>query len=609
MILAHKIALDPNEEQAIYFARSCGVSRFAWNWALAHWQQEYALWREYRCGPKPSEASLRRELNALKAEAFPWMTEVTKNAPQQAIKNLGAAFKNFFAGRAKYPRFKKKGVSHDSFRADSGTDKQHPNAVEVDGKRVKLPIIGWVKMREAVRFIGQIKSAIVSRVADRWFVSLTVEVDHTPPVRETQAAGGVFRVDGTKPQGVFCGHDIEFSEPEVRKTGSQAQDCQPCDAERKATCKMAVRVRVRRNDNGVCIRSESGDDHALRVHESCARTSNDRKQGCQEILPTGWATPGIQHLEGHDPTLHKSQEPKLSPLRRKGDRGMSSMEGQLRPVLSGCGSDPSWSGNRPDQQRRGIRAGECPGDDAQHQHGQRASSVGTPEQGRERQVPIRFGGVDLGVKALATLSDGSTIEGPKALRRNLKALRRCSRALSRKVKGSANRRKSAARLARLHARIANVRQDALHKATTEIVRKFTVIGIEDLNVRGIMANHCLALAIADIGAFEFRRQLEYKAPMNSARVAVANRWFPSSRLCSACGHLHAGLTLSDREWTCDGCGAVHDRDHNASVNLANMAASSAATACGAGSSGLDLAIKTKLPAVKQEPTHGTFVHV
>jgi putative transposase len=213
------------------------------------------------------------------------------------------------------------------------------------------------------------------------------------------------------------------------------------------------------------------------------------------------------------------------------------------------------------------------------------------------------------VKALATLSDGTTIEGPKALRRNLKALRRCSRALSRKVKGSANRRKSAARLARLHARIANVRQDALHKATTEIVRKFTVIGIEDLNVRGMMANHCLALAIADIGAFEFRRQLEYKAPMNSARVAVANRWFPSSRLCSACGHLHAGLTLSDREWTCDGCGAVHDRDHNASVNLANMAASSAATACGAGSSGLDLAIKTKLPAVKQEPTHGTFVHV
>ncbi|HEY2486082.1 MAG TPA: transposase, partial [Candidatus Binataceae bacterium] len=96
MILAHKIALDPNKEQAEYFARACGVARFAWNWALARWQQDYALWREYCCGPQPSEASLRRELNALKHSAFPWMLEVTRNASQQAIKNLGAAFTNFF---------------------------------------------------------------------------------------------------------------------------------------------------------------------------------------------------------------------------------------------------------------------------------------------------------------------------------------------------------------------------------------------------------------------------------------------------------------------------------------------------------------------------------
>jgi putative transposase len=121
------------------------------------WQQQYALRKEYGCGSKPSEASLRCELNALKEDAFPWMTEVTKNA---AIKNLGAAFKNFFDGHAKYPRFKKKGVSHDSFRAAPGTDKQHPNAVEVNGKRVKLPAIGWVKMREARRFNGKIKSAL-----------------------------------------------------------------------------------------------------------------------------------------------------------------------------------------------------------------------------------------------------------------------------------------------------------------------------------------------------------------------------------------------------------------------------------------------------------------
>lgn len=406
MILAHKIALDPTPDQAVYFARASGVARFAWNWALARWQQEYALWREYRCGPKPSEGSLRRDLNAMKYDAFPWMTDVTKNAPQQAIKNLGVAFKSFFEGRAKYPKFKKKGVSTDSFRADPGSDKAYPNAVGVDGKRVKLPVIGWIKMRESPRFVGNIKSATVSRTADRWFVSLTIEIDHTPPSRETQVVGGV----------------------------------------------------------------------------------------------------------------------------------------------------------------------------------------------------------DLGVKTLATLSDGTAIEGPKALRRNMKILRRRSRAHSRKVKGSANRRKSSARLAKLHTRIANVRKDALHKATTAIIRKFTVIGIEDLNVRGMMANGKLSRAVADVGMFEFRRQIEYKAAMQGARIVVAGRWYPSSKTCSDCGYIHTSLTLSDREWTCDDCGVIHDRDHNAAINLMNMAGSSSVTACGADRSGERRKPVVKRSAVKQEPTLGMLVH-
>ena len=108
--------------------------------------------------------------------------------------------------------------------------------------------------------------------------------------------------------------------------------------------------------------------------------------------------------------------------------------------------------------------------------------------------------------------------------------------------------------------------------------------------------------------FEFRRQINYKAPMNSAHVVVADRWFPSSRLCNACGHLHAGLTLADREWVCDACGVVHDRDGNASNNLRDMAVSSTVTACGAGRAGPDRKVRTKRPAVKQEPTHGIFVH-
>jgi putative transposase len=135
MLISHRIALDPNDRQATYFARACSTARFAYNWALAEWQ------RQYQEGGKPSEAALRQQLNDIKAEQFPWMLEVTKNAPQQAIKNLGVAFTRFFTGNGKYPRFKKKGVA-DRFRADNGTDKHHPHAVEINGRRVKLPVIG-----------------------------------------------------------------------------------------------------------------------------------------------------------------------------------------------------------------------------------------------------------------------------------------------------------------------------------------------------------------------------------------------------------------------------------------------------------------------------------
>jgi putative transposase len=133
---------------------------------------------------------LRRQLNAVKSEQFAWMGAVTKNAPQQAIKNLGAAFKRFFAGQGRYSTFKKKGI-HDSFRADNGPDKAHANAVEIKERRLKLAVIGWVKMREALRFKGKIISAVVSRTPDRWFVSLTVEVDHPISIGESQAVGGV----------------------------------------------------------------------------------------------------------------------------------------------------------------------------------------------------------------------------------------------------------------------------------------------------------------------------------------------------------------------------------------------------------------------------------
>jgi len=399
MFISHRIALDPNDQQAAYFARASGTARKAFNWGLDEWQKQYAARKLDPSLPAPSEAALRRLLNAIKAERFPWMAEVTKNAPQQAIKNLGAAFNRYFAGKGKYPRFKKKGI-HDSFRADDGPGKNHPNAVEVTGKRVKLPCVGWVRTREPLRFNGKIISAVVSRIADRWFVSLTVEIDSSTPIRENQAA---------------------------------------------------------------------------------------------------------------------------------------------------CG-------------------------------------------------------VDLGVKALATISDGTVVEGPKALRLNLNKLARLGRSLSRKKKGSANREKAKAKLARLHARISNIRQDALHKLTTDLTRRFTVIGVENLNVRGMMTNDRLARSIADMGFHEFRRQLEYKATMRGATVIVADTWFASSKTCSDCGHKIDQLSLSERKWRCPACGVKHDRDVNAAINLRNVAVSSTVSACGEEGSGLGRKLKTKPASVKQEPS-------
>ncbi len=187
-------------------------------------------------------------------------------------------------------------------------------------------------------------------------------------------------------------------------------------------------------------------------------------------------------------------------------------------------------------------------------------------------------GVDLGVKTLATVSDGREIANPKALRKRLKRLQRLSRCHSRKHKGSANRKKAQRKLARLHARIAHVRQDALHKATAGLVAKNkpfdqrpAVIVIEDLNVSGMLKNRKFARAIADVGLYEFRRQLVYKARSAGCIVQVVSRWEPSSKTCSGCGWLHLDLTLADRVFICQQCGLTINRDLNAAQNLAALA--------------------------------------
>jgi len=362
MIRAHKIRLEPNNVQATYFSKACGVSRFAYNWALAEWK------RRYEAGEKVSEGLLRKELNAIKREQFPWMLEVTKCAPQQAIRNdLSSAFRNFFAKRAGFPKFHKKGIN-DSFSLSN-------DKFKIKDKFVRVPRLGWVRMSEELRFDGKILGATISRTSDKWYIAIQVEMPDIPiSISENQAVG-----------------------------------------------------------------------------------------------------------------------------------------------------------------------------------------------------------VDLGVKTLATLSDETEIIGSKASRQYEKKLRRLNQSLSRKAgakkgeKKSANFIKTKKKISRLYARMANIRSDDTHKLTTMLIQNYGVIGIEDLNVKGMMSNHKLARSVADMSFFEFRRQLEYKAETAGVKIVVADMWFPSSKICNVCGAKADEMPLSVREWTCVHCDSHHNRDINAAINLKNYA--------------------------------------
>lgn len=176
-------------------------------------------------------------------------------------------------------------------------------------------------------------------------------------------------------------------------------------------------------------------------------------------------------------------------------------------------------------------------------------------------------GIDLGIKSLATCSDGTVYGNIKALNSNFERLKRKQRILSRRQRGSKNREKAKKRLSILHHKIHNIRVDVLHKATTSIVQRANVLVLEDLNVKGMMSNRSLAKAISDVGLYEFRRQIEYKAKWYGREVIFADRFYPSSKLCSVCGSKKENLTLSDRVYECDECGQVSDRDMNAAINL------------------------------------------
>ncbi|MFI5878846.1 RNA-guided endonuclease InsQ/TnpB family protein [Streptomyces sp. NPDC051554] len=188
-------------------------------------------------------------------------------------------------------------------------------------------------------------------------------------------------------------------------------------------------------------------------------------------------------------------------------------------------------------------------------------------------------GIDAGITSLVTLSTGEKVTNPRHERRDRARLAKAQRELSRKTKGSANGEKARRKVARVHARIADRRRDHLHKLTTRLVRENRTVVIEDLTVHNLLKNHTLARAISDASWTELRSMLEYKCAWYGRELVVIDRWFPSSKLCGACGTVAVRMSLNVREWTCD-CGAVHDRDINAACHI--LAAGLAVSACGAG---------------------------
>jgi putative transposase len=216
-------------------------------------------------------------------------------------------------------------------------------------------------------------------------------------------------------------------------------------------------------------------------------------------------------------------------------------------------------------------------------------------------------GIDLGLTSFAAMSDGTSYDAPKPLRKAAQRLKRRSRQHSRKLKGSSNRRSSAVKLARLHRRVKNKRWDFLHKLSTQLAKTKSVIVIEDLHIRGMIRNRSLSTAIADAGWGEFRVMLAYKTQWYGSKLVVAPRFFASSKTCSECKHRVDCLPLHIRQWRCPCCGTQHDRDLNAAQNLLkwfleNTASSAGIYACGDPSTGDDTDVSSRHGSLKQEST-------
>ena len=340
-------------------SKHAGYARVAYNFGLSLFKVglDDDEWRTY--------VDIKREFNAVKYDKFHWCKELSQNASKNAIHNLGDAVTRWKKGQNRFPVYKNRSGKC-SYQADNGE-----GTIDVNKKRINLPKIGWVRMREELRYSGEITKVVISKYNNKWFASIT----------------------------------------------------------------------VRRLDS-----------------------SNYK----------------------HQPDLFNNKKPI---------------------------------------------------------------------------------GIDVGINTLATCSNGDTYDNPRPLKRFERKVAREQRKLSRKQKGSQNWHKQKKRVPVVHARIANIREDAHHQATIRIVRKASAVGIETLNISGLLKNRKIAKALSDSSLGGFLSKLKYKADRRGIPITEAAQFFASSKTCSNCGDKKSDLTLSDRTYHCSECGYECDRDLNAAINL------------------------------------------
>jgi putative transposase len=419
MKTAHKIRMNPTPEQVEYLKRACGTRRFVYNWGREQWEKQYQAYQleqettpeEERKLTAPTALALKKQFHAIREEAYPWTYDVTKCVVEGAFDDLGKAYKNFFAGRANYPQYKKKGKSHESFYLsnDKFTLGSH-----------------WIAIPGLGRFILDGRKQGSNR-------------------------GTLRRKLGT----VNLAEKLRFVE--------EGHATVPVSARQRRKQVMCERVKIL----GATVSCEAGH----------------------------W---------------YLSIQVEIT---------------QERP--------------------------------------------GTPE---------RVVGVDVGLKQAAVVSDGRRLENQKPFALHLKKLGTLQRKLSKKRKTkdpatkrtvfSNNYQKQRLKVARKHQQIANVRRDVQHKFTTELAQTCGAIGIEDLNILGMMANRKLARAIADAAMGQLLQFLKNKVASAGGSLFMASRWFPSTKRCSCCGHVKKRMPLKHRTYQCRICGLVIDRDLNAALNLA-----------------------------------------